>query len=96
MAAPASIRVEERPWGRFTIRRGLASPPGHGKVRTKLDDLIALAHEMQPGEAVALTLSESQQMRVILAAMGYDCVTDGWNCPDHAKTHVFKLQHHES
>jgi hypothetical protein len=53
--------------------------------------LIALSREMEIGDAVALTLSESQTMRIILQAQGHQCATDGWRCPEPGKTLVFKL-----
>ena len=59
--------------------------------RVKLEELIALAKEMQPGDAVMMRVADANQFRIILITMGYACHTDGYSCPERDKIYVFKL-----
>lgn len=61
------------------------------RKRTRLDDLVALAKSMEPGDAALLTLSEAQIMRYILVAQGFECATDGYRSPAKPKILVWKL-----
>jgi hypothetical protein len=76
---------------KYQIISGLKEPIGRPIKRTSLDDLIELAREMKVGDAVPLTLSESQTFRVILNALGYRCLTDGYRCEVPGKILTFKL-----
>ena len=73
------------------IQKGLRIPTGRPAKRQNLNALVALAREMQPGDAVALRLSDANVMRIILVAQGFDCVTDGYACTERGKILVFKL-----
>ncbi len=73
------------------IRKNLRPPNGRPSRRVKLNDLIALAERMEVGDAAVLSLSDSQLLRVILAAKGYLCITDGDHCEVKGKTLAFKL-----
>lgn len=75
----------------YTVTRGLQPPVARGERRYKLTALIDLAKQMRVGDAVALRLSEAQTFRIILAALGYECVTDGYRCKEPGKTLAFKL-----
>ena len=69
------------------------TPPTPRKAcRTHLDDLVSLAKSMQPGEAVLLSNSDAQTFRVIMAAQGFKCATDGWRSNDRSKLLTFKLE----
>ncbi len=75
----------------FEIQKGMTHPKRRPLIhRTSLDDLIHVAKNMECGDCVAL--KEANTMRIILNTLGFDCVTDGWNCPDRTKVYVFKLQ----
>jgi len=64
----------------YEVLRGLREPIGRPLRRSKLDALIKLSDEMQLGDAAVLSLSESQQFRIILNAKGFRCLTDGYRC----------------
>lgn len=85
----------------YRIIKGLTPPSGRDARRTKLDDLIILAGEMEIGDAALMTSAESQTFRVVLAAQGFACVTDGYASHrfnvdkmegDLSKILVFKLE----
>lgn len=73
------------------IRKGLRPPNGRPAKRSKLPGLIALADRMEVGDAAVLSLSDSQTFRVVLAAKGFLCLTDGDHCEVRGKTLAFKL-----
>jgi hypothetical protein len=75
----------------FQIVKGLKVPLGRPPRRGILDDLVALAEEMRVGDAAMLRLSEANQFRIILAAQGWLCLTDGYACPDKRFVYAFKL-----
>jgi hypothetical protein len=75
----------------YKIIKGHKSPAARPAHRKVLNELVALASRMEVGDAVALKLSDAQLLRIILAAQGFDCVTDGWHCEENGKTLVFKL-----
>ena len=75
----------------FQIVKGLKAPLGRPLRRGILDDLIELAESMAVGDAVMLRLSEANQFRIILAAQGWLCLTDGYACPDKRRVYAFKL-----
>ena len=77
----------------YCVVRG-APLPHNNRVpkRTKLNDLIALAHSMKPGEAAVVSQSDGQTLRLILNAIGFDCITDGYHCEERGKTLAFKIQ----
>jgi hypothetical protein len=64
------------------------TPVGRGDT---LQALILCANQMAVGDAVVLSNSEAQTFRVILAAQGFLCVTDGYRCPQRTKLLAFKL-----
>lgn len=79
------------------VYKGLAPPIPKPSRRTILDELIAIAVGMEVGDAVALSMSEAQQMRIILLAQGFECASDGWRGREIGRTDnkrtilVFKL-----
>lgn len=73
------------------IISGMTPPIGRPLKRTSLDQLIEIANQMKVGDAVPLTLSEAQTFRVILAAQGFKCFTDGYRCQQRGKILAFKL-----
>ena len=78
----------------YTVTKGRQPRLGRPQRRVSLDRLLALADKMETGDAVLLTSSEAQTFRTILAAKGFDCVTDGYASPDTEyprRTCVFKL-----
>jgi hypothetical protein len=75
----------------FIVHTGLRPPNDREMRRVVLDGLLVLADQMAVGDAVELRLAQAQQMRVILAAKGYECKTDGYSCRTRGKTLVFKL-----
>ena len=66
----------------FRITYQLKPPVGRPVRRTSLDDLVDLANIMVVGGAALLTQSQAQTFRIILAAQGFHCVTDGYRSPD--------------
>ena len=82
----------------FRITSDLKPPLVRPFKRTSLDELVELASIMSIGEAALLTNSQAQTFRVILAAQGFLCVTDGWRTPDKPgegirRTWCFKLNY---
>ncbi len=75
----------------YKIVTGLKPPSGRPTRRTALDGLIELAKHMKVGDAVMLRLSEANQLRIILAAQGWLCLTDGYACPDKRYIYAFKV-----
>lgn len=74
----------------YEIHKGKI-PGARPRKRTKLDQLITLAKEMQVGDSVHLPYSEAQTFRVIVATLGFDCITDGWQSQVKGQTLVFKV-----
>ena len=66
----------------FRITNELRPPIGRPLRRKSLDELVELSRIMTVGEAALLTNSQAQTFRVILAAQGFACVTDGYRSPD--------------
>ena len=75
----------------YNIIKGMAPPNMRPSRQVNLDNLVNLAREMQVGDAVSLRLSEANQFRIILAAQGFECRTDGWRCTVPGKILAFKL-----
>ena len=75
----------------YRIVKGLKPHPQRPKRRTVLDRLLALSREMEVGDAAHMCLSDAQQFRIILAAQGFDCVSDGYRSEVANMTLVFKL-----
>ena len=63
---------------RYETKKGLRLPKARQPKRQSLDDLIALAKRMRAKEAALLPYPQVQTFRIILATLGYDCVTDGY------------------
>jgi hypothetical protein len=63
----------------------------HPAHRSTLIGLVKLAKQMEVGDAVLLRSSEAQTFRIILAALDFRCVTDGWNSSDPTRVLAFKL-----
>ena len=77
----------------YTVVKGLTPPScRHPLKRTTLRELIQLARDMKPGEAVALRLAEVNTFRIALEALGYVCSTDASQCPDKKRVYAFKLE----
>lgn len=76
----------------YTITRKLLPPSPRPVKRTELDKLVALADAMRVGEAVLLSNCQAQTFRVILAAQGFMCLTDGYRSDDKSKIWAFKLK----
>ena len=55
------------------------------------DQKKILSREMEVGDAAHMCLSDAQQFRIILAAQGFDCVSDGYRSEVTGMTLVFKL-----
>ena len=74
------------------------SPPVASRplTRNSLDGLIELAKKMDRGDAAILSQSEVQTFRIILIALGFRCITDGYRCDVVGKTLAFKLSKDES
>jgi hypothetical protein len=62
----------------YEIAKNLRRPKSRPSRRKSLDDLVALAKRMRAGHAALLPFSEVQTFRIILAAQGYACVSDGY------------------
>jgi len=78
----------------YQVRHDLKPHSGRPLRRTALDGLVELASSMKVGDAAFLTNSEAQTFRIILAAQGFHCVSDGYLSPGGsypARTWVFKL-----
>ena len=78
------------------IHKGLNPTANHPTEFSKVNWLCNIADQMEVGDAVELTMSESGTMRVILQARGFKCVTDAWQCKtktnDRRMILVFKLK----
>jgi len=75
----------------FTIHKNLPIPKGRGSREQTLKNLITLANTMNVGDAVELSLSETNTFRTVLRTLGYECITDGWRCPNPTKILAFKV-----
>lgn len=76
----------------YTIRKYLVPPPRSRPLkRTVLEDLIDLAKRMDVDDGVIVKSSDAQLLRIILITLGFECITDGWNCPERGKTILFKI-----
>jgi len=76
----------------YQTTQGLQPPATRRPTkRQSLDDLVMLANGMEINEAALLTLSEAQTFRVILAAQGFNCVTDGYRSPPGRRIWCFKI-----
>lgn len=77
---------------KYVITKGMTPPTQSRPIkRTSLDNLIELAKKMDVGDAVALSSSESQTFRTILATLGFLGVSDSYRWPDRSKTLIFKM-----
>ena len=74
----------------YTIVKNRRAPQGREPRRTKLDGLVALANQMEVGDAAEMLPTDAQTFRIILAAQGFRCVSDGWN-QERRVTLIFKL-----
>lgn len=75
----------------YEILKGLTPPFGREPRRTTLPAMIELARKMRVGDAVVLKSCEANVLRIVLAAMGYRCLTDAWRSTDKGKLLAFKL-----
>lgn len=75
-----------------TILKNLRLPPrSRALKRTSLENLIELAKEMEVNDAVIVRCCDAQTLRIILLALGFECITDGYHCPERGKTLLFKI-----
>ena len=76
----------------YAVLKGKIPHCARPSKRTKLDDLIALAKEMETGDAAVMSSADAQTFRTILNTLGFDCVTEGYRCETRGKTLAFKIQ----